>query len=145
MLMALYVWYEGKNLMENFGLQVRQIYTDKNIGDVQLEEDFTDLAGEDVLTLDEDTQKQLEFIRGANTKTYSEWVKEEEQKDLEALKRILSTKVGREAYQKQFDEDPDSLVQRTALYTIPDEIFYNTEQGQKSDLQKQFDSITNLR
>ena len=86
LLMALYVWYEGKNLMENFGLQIRQIYTDKNIGDVQLEEDFTDITGENVIALDEDTQKQLEFLRNTNTKTYSEWKKEEEEKDLAALK-----------------------------------------------------------
>ena len=145
LLMALYVWYEGKNLMENFGLQIRQIYTDKNIGDIQLEEDYTDLTGEDVLAIDEETQKQLEFIKGANTKTYSEWVREEEQKDLQALKRILSTKVGREAYQKQFDADPDELIQKTALYTIPDELFYDTDNAGKSELQKTFDSITNLR
>ena len=145
LLMALYVWYEGKNLMENFGLQIRQIYTDKNIGDVQLEEDFTDITGEDVISLDEDTQKQLEFLRNTNTKTYSEWKKEEEAKDLAALKQILSTKVGREAYQRQFDADPDELVQKNALYTIPDELFFDTDGPQKSDLQKQFDNITNLR
>ena len=145
LLMALYVWYEGKNLMENFGLQIRQIYTDKNIGDVQLEEDFTDITGENVIALDEDTQKQLEFLRNTNTKTYSEWKKEEEEKDLAALKQILSTKVGREAYQKQFDADPDELVQKSALYTIPDALFYGDEDPQKSELQKQFDNITDLR
>lgn len=145
LLMALYVWYEGKNLMENFGLQVREIYTDQNISEVQLEEDYTDITTDDVLAISDEAQEQLKFINTAVTKSYSEWREEEEQKDLEALKRILATKVGREAYQKQFDADPDDIVQKTVLFTIPPEVFGDGDTNKKSELQKQFDGITNLR
>ena len=91
---------------------------------------------------DFDDRHQNRFER---TRLFPAGAGREEQKDLQALKRILSTKVGREAYQKQFDADPDELIQKTALYTIPDELFYDTDNAGKSELQKTFDSITNLR
>lgn len=144
MLMALYVWYEGKNLMENFGLQVRQIYTDKNIGDVQLEEDYVDIGGDDVLAETEEVRQQLNMLNSANVKTYKQWVEEENAKDLESLRKILNTKVGRDAYMKQFDADPDEIVQKTAMYTIPNELFMDVEK-KESPLQQAFRNITDLR
>lgn len=144
LLMALYVWYEGKNLMENFGLQIRQIYTDKNTGDIELEEDYTDIGGDDVLAETEEVQQQLKLLNDANTKSYREWVEAEEKKDLDALRAILSTKVGRDAYIKQFDADPDDIVQKTALFTIPNSVFMD-EEKEESKLNKTFRDIVNLR
>ena len=144
LLMALYVWYEGKNLMENFGLQIRQIYTDKNVGDIELEEDYTDIGGDDVLAETEEVQQQLKLLNAANTKSYREWVEAEEKKDLDALRAILSTKVGRDAYIKQFDADPDDIVQKTALFTIPNSVFMD-EEKEESKLNKTFRDIVNLR
>lgn len=144
LLMALYVWYEGKNLMENFGLQIRQIYTDKNLGEVQLEEDFTDIGSDDVLAITEDVQEQLKLLNSANTKSYREWVEEEEKKDLESLRKLLNTKVGRDAYVNQFGADPDDIVQKTAMFTIPNTVFMEEEE-KESDLQKSFKNITYLR
>lgn len=144
LLMALYVWYEGKNLMENFGLQIRQIYTDKYTSDIELEEDFTDLTSENVTTITEDVQEQLKFLNSANTMSYHDWVLKEEQKDMEAMKRILSTKVGRDAYVKQFDEDPDEVVQKSALFTIPNEVFA-PEEKKESIMSKIFANMIDLR
>lgn len=146
LLMALYVWYEGKNLMENFGLRIRQIYTDKNVGDIQLEEDYTDISGEDVLSLTEEVQEQIEMMNTkANSMSYREWEEQENAKDLKAMEKILSTKVGRDAYVKQFNADPDDLMQESMLFTIPNEVFMEDTDKKISNLQKQFDNITNLR
>lgn len=144
MLMALYVWYEGKNLMENFGLQIQQIYTDKNVGEVSLEEDYENVAVDDVLTETELTKQQLDFLKSSNTMSYENWVKQEEEKDMEAMKKILATKPGREAYVKKFHSDPDEITQTAALFTIPDEVF-RTEEKKESKLQNAFNNITNLR
>lgn len=144
LLMALYVWYEGKNLMENFGLQIRQIYTDKYTSDIELEEDFTDLTSEDVTTITEDVQEQLKFLKSADNMSYHDWVLKEERKDMEAMKRILNTKVGRDAYVKQFDEDPDDVIQKSALFTIPNEVFA-PEEKKESIMGKIFANMTDLR
>lgn len=145
MLMALYVWYEGKNLMENFGLQIQQIYTDKDVGDISIEEDYDEVMVDDVLTETEETRKQLEFLKSSNTLSYEQWMQQEEKKDMDSLKNILSTKVGRDAYIKQFDEDPNDIVQSTAMFTIPDAVFREDDKNANSDIQKAFDNITNLR
>ena len=63
---------------------------------------------------------------------------------MEAMKRILSTKVGRDAYVKQFDEDPDEVVQKSALFTIPNEVFA-PEEKKESIMSKIFANMIDLR
>ena len=145
-LMALYVWYEGKNLMENFGLQKRSIYTDEYTSEIQLEEDYVDLATDDVISVSDEVISQLNYLGSTSNKSLAQFTAEEEQKDMKALKDLLSNKMLREVYMKQYDADPNDILVQSPLYEIPNSYFFDQDNNTyKSDLQSDFDNITYLR
>lgn len=135
-LMALYVWYHGKNLAENFGIKKSVIKTDESldeeikdwntatefVGDVI--EDFYDKDTESV------TYQSNKFIRESKQamgKTFNEFEKERLAKENEILKRYLSSRVGREAYARTYNIDIKDLEEQYGgpgnLVDIPVEIF----------------------
>lgn len=135
-LMALYVWYHGKNLAENFGIKKSVIKTDESldeeikdwntatefVGDVI--EDFYDKDTESV------TYQSNKFIRESKQamgKTFDEFEKERLAKENEILKRYLSSRVGREAYARTYNIDINDLEEQYGgpgnLVDIPAEIF----------------------
>lgn len=135
-LMALYVWYHGKNLAENFGIKKSVIKTDESldeeikdwntatefVGDVI--EDFYDKDTESV------TYQSNKFIRESKQamgKTFNEFEKERLAKENEILKRYLSSRVGREAYARTYNIDINDLEEQYGgpgnLVDIPVEIF----------------------
>lgn len=135
-LMALYVWYHGKNLAENFGIKKSVIKTDESldeeikdwntatefVGDVI--EDFYDKDTESV------TYQSNKFIRESKQamgKTFDEFEKERLAKENEILKRYLSSRVGREAYARTYNIDINDLEEQYGgpgnLVDIPVEIF----------------------
>ena len=135
-LMALYVWYHGKNLAENFGIKKSVIKTDESldeeikdwntatefVGDVI--EDFYDKDTESI------TYQSNKFIRESKQamgKTFDEFEKERLAKENEILKRYLSSRVGREAYARTYNIDINDLEEQYGgpgnLVDIPAEIF----------------------
>ena len=135
-LMALYVWYHGKNLAENFGIKKSVIKTDESldeeikdwntatefVGDVI--EDFYDKDTESI------TYQSNKFIRESKQamgKTFDEFEKERLAKENEILKRYLSSRVGREAYARTYNTDINDLEEQYGgpgnLVDIPVEIF----------------------
>ena len=52
---------------------------------------------------------------------YQEWAKKVQAEDEAAMQRILDTKIGREAYERQFHTKLDS--QENTIRSIPNEIF----------------------
>lgn len=122
-LMALYVWYEGKNLMELYGIDKVAIRTDESVDDAlsPLEEQYSDIVKELELSDNELVQNQLKIIQD-NSKTYNQFIDEQNKEDQKSLDKLLSTKLGVQAYAKQFNLDPDSLVQK-GVTRLPDELF----------------------
>lgn len=118
MLMALYVWYYGKNLTENFGIRKTVIKTDE-----ELDEEISDFSTateyigdyiEDYYIDDEESTKAqvnkfLVESKQAMGKTYDEFEKERLAKENEILKQYLSTRVGREAYARTNNLDLKDL------------------------------------
>lgn len=118
MLMALYVWYYGKNLTENFGIRKTVIKTDE-----ELDEEISDFSTateyigdyiEDYyIDNEESTKAQVnKFLvesKQAMGKTYDEFEKERLAKENEILKQYLSTRVGREAYARTNNLDLKDL------------------------------------
>ena len=146
LLMALYVWYEGKNLMENFGLEIRQIRTD-NEEEVEgrLEEHHTDMVDSINLSNDDSIVKeQLDYITSNSSMSFKEWQEMQQKEDLDALRKVLQTPGGREAYAKMNHEEIDDLDGFTTMTTLPNSLFYD-EEKKVNKLQQQFDSIKNLR
>lgn len=150
-LMALYVWYYGKDLMENFGLDKRMIQTDAEedvevdpLGENQGYEDIThgiETEAEGVI------ESQLAYLNSINVTMYNEFLENERAKDKQAMDNILRTELGRQAYAETFHVDINDI-STSSTYQIPDEVFndmYNSGTQEKSALQKQFETMETPR
>ena len=145
-LMALYVWYYGKNLMENFGLDKRMIHTDSE-EDVEVDPLGENYGYEDIIPeietdIEGEVQAQLNYLNSNKVVLYNEFLEQERLKDERALQEILKTKLGREAYAQQYHMDVKDL-NVSALYEIPSSYFGVEPSGtqNKSQLQIEFDSL----
>lgn len=157
-LWALYVWYYGKNLMENWHLQKTElkiddefeiddtVYQENNIKDIGME------IVEDVYDYDDtedsaNVSKQIKSISGKSM-LHSDFVRQQEKEDEEALNKLLATNpLARRAYSKKYHIDEEEL-NGPSYNTLSDiDSFYNDYDNEKpkSVLQGRFDSISNLR
>ena len=149
-LLALYVWYEGKNLMQNFGLDKGTLYTDDADEEyLGLDETYRDIVNEIEMEDDEELQEQLNFLSSDKSVSFKQWQDQEFLKDQEALNNLLKNKVARRAYARQNHVEEESLNNEHSFTTLPNTVFYMTDtdenQDTRSSLQKEFDSIINLR
>lgn len=149
-LLALYVWYEGKDLMQNFGLDKGTIYTDATDEEYfGLEETYRNIVEDIEIEDDEELKDQLNFLSSDKSISFKEWQDQEFLKDKEVLNNLLRNKVTRKAYARQNHMDEESLNNEHAFTTLPNSAFYvmdlNEDQDNRSDLQKEFDNIIDLR
>lgn len=124
-LLALYVWYEGKGLVENWGLQKTTIKCEDSIDEpiysVSNEERLPDVADED----DDIIAPQMEYINSDKSITYDQWEKAEYHKEHELLEQLLkSDKLARMAYCRKYNID-ESEKAGQGMYTIPASVFTN--------------------
>lgn len=130
LLMALYVWYEGKDVMERYGIQKTTISTDAALEEAvySLEEKYTGLIDE--ISIEENTEisQQLVEMEKAKGKLHNEWVKEQLADDERALQAILSTKIGRQAYSEKYNTPIQDLEQ--GMFNIPNNVFEEFYSGQ---------------
>lgn len=145
-LMALYVWYYGKNLMENFGLDKRMIHTDAE-EDVEVDplgenEEYEDIIGAIETESDGQVQSQLAYLNSNKVIMYNEFLEMEKAKDEQAMKEILKTKIGREAYSEKYHIGINDI-EVSSMYQIPDAVFNDMYQGTQeiSALQQQFNAM----
>lgn len=148
-LMALYVWYEGKDLMENFHLDKGTLTTDSAEEEILgIEESYEDIVADlDNTDVESDVGKQLAYLNSAKSISYKQWKELQFMQDQEALKELLHDKRSREAYARKFNTDPDALIDDYNTTNIPMSVFTFMHDNDKtaSDLQREFDSITDLR
>ena len=152
-LLALYVWYEGKNLMENFGLQKGSIYSDEEeSSEYSIHEDYETISGEiDRAVTDEENivESQLNYLKSDRSILYEEWLEQSRKEDEEALKMLLKNKIARKAYMKKYNMSEDEIDDGSLFFTIPNDIFddiYSDGMNRmENSLQKQFDSIQDIR
>lgn len=150
-LMALYVWYYGKNLMENFGLDKRMIHTDAD-EDVEVDplgdgnnsyEDIIHYVEEPGDGTHNIVQEQLQYLNSTKVVLYEDFLASERAKDEKAMEDILRTPVGRQAYAEKYHIDINDI-QTSSLYHIPDKEFnmmYDASMSQISELQQQYNSM----
>lgn len=125
-LMALYVWYEGKNLRETFGIEKGSIKTEDDIDETLFgfDENIGNIS-EEILELDSSTHselhQQLKVLDKAKGILFNDWLKQEEKKDQEALDKFLSTRLGRETYSRQYNIPIEELQQPNR--NIPDSVY----------------------
>ena len=128
-LWALYVYYQGGDLMQNWGITKHILRTDADLEEATLDirEDQQNVSQDIELSDNEDIQSQLDALNSAPGKrAYEDFIKEELAKDDAALDKILSDKNIRKnlssAYQIMANEynDKDSNIE-----TIPTDVFMN--------------------
>lgn len=145
-LLALYMWYEGKDLMERYGLQKGTISTDEDLTvEMGLGENLEDISSEMAIEDDEILVDTKEFIKSSQSKSYNEWLKEQQEENMKADEQLRTDPRTRKAwYAHNHLEDDGAGV---GIYKIPDNVFnsFYDEEKPKSKLQEEFDSINELR
>jgi len=128
-LIALYVWYEGQNLVENWGLQKRTIKCDDNADEEifnPMIEEVIDIS--DCIDDNEQVKSQMEYLQSDKTSLYNEWEQSQKQSDDKALQMLLnSSKVARQAYNAKYHtvyEDGSA-----GMFTMPDSVFMDNDEA----------------
>ena len=130
--MAIYVWYDGQDLMERYGIMKNSIKTDEDIEEVitDLEsESNTEVVLDDEDVYDEETKQQLEVLSSTKIILSSEFQKMQHEKDTECLNRLMEFRPAKEAYIKKYNIDANeaslNLVSDIGSNrkTIPDQMF----------------------
>lgn len=143
-LMALYVWYDGHNVMENFNIQKNVIKTDDNedIEEIEGGIESEKLEKVDVDTVENDTvnsmiHEQMEYIKDA-TKfklgyMYNNEVYMQEESDVQML--LASDQTFRKAYNEKYHID-EGDTGYTRMVMIPDSIFLDDEYNEEVESNK---------
>jgi len=131
-LWALYVIYEGGDLMRNWGIERHEIRTDADLeeavydfeqGKEQVNLNMTGVDLETQQIVDEQ-MKTLENSPGK--KMYREWLEEEKAKDAACLAKLLKDPKAREAYARDMHLTLDDVTPAAgSLDTLPMDVFLN--------------------
>ena len=139
-LMALYVWYEGKNLREDFGIEKSGIKTEESI-DEEIELVTGPGSGVDMTkamaavnrppdAADSILTTQLAQLAKAKGLLFSEFVEQQRKADEEHLKQLLMNPKDKEAYARFYGVSPDSVDVdfnkdsfSEAMSNLPDSVF----------------------
>ena len=125
-LWALYIYYCGGDLMNNWGITKRVLRTDADLEEavVDIHEDQHDVVQELDIVDDEEINTQLETIKNAPGKMlYEQWIQEETRKDEESMNRLLQDK----AVQRSLADRYHIVVPQAnqTVQTIPTDVFLN--------------------
>lgn len=129
-LLALYVWYEGKNIRETWGIEKSGIKTDEDIDDViELDtspnKNSTDISKDLNLVNAEFNPEMLKLqysmgeIIKAKGVLYKEYKKMIEKQESEYLAELLQDPIAKEAYARNYGVDPNAINPNT-LYNESD-------------------------
>ena len=139
LLMALYVWYEGKNLKDIFHINKTTIKTEDSVDDIigedsqsALERKYTEII-EELKLPDDDTEKtikevneSLKVLKQGMGVMFGDFVKQQREKENQLLLDMLQNKVAREAFaRKEHLPVQDIEVMAKGNYTIPNSVFLN--------------------
>lgn len=134
-LWALYIYYCGGDLMNNWGISRRVLKTDADLEEavMDIQEDSRDLVDEiDVLDNDE-VNEQIETLNNAPGKMlYEEWMQAETARDDAAMNKLLADK----AVQKSLADRYHIVVPQVSQTTqsIPNEVFMNFNQDPEEEM-----------
>lgn len=147
-LMALYVWYEGKNLKELFHIEKSAIQADHDVDETisGLDEQYTTIT-EEIEYLDdekqEEIQKEVTQMKQAAGILFHEWKKQEMAKEEQMFKLMLQNKAIKAAYAKQNHCSIEDVEEEMGEeMSLPDSIFTNyyvdEEEAYKETIAKNF-------
>lgn len=150
-LMALYVWYYGKDLMSTWGVKKSTIRSDEDYEESLLDKDINNT--EDILTdsteagMTEEVKQQIDMLMKGHGQTAEEFLISQADRDRELLEQLISSnQLAREAYATKYNDR--SVTINTGQTVIPDSVFLgfiNDDGTPMDDLNKQFASMGDQR
>ena len=147
LLMALYVWYYGKNVRENFNIKKETIRSDEDYQESVLDQEKSTAVVDILGTYEEseEVQEQIETITKGFGITNEQFIAKQLSKDEEALQWLLRTnKIAREAYERKYNTKLEGYDGNGGRIDIPDAVFTsfydnsNPFKEEMSELNKQF-------
>lgn len=128
-LLALYVWYNGDNLRNQWNIRKSSIATDDNCMEDfdDINTGYEDLSAQISMVEDvtqEEIKEELEILDD-HSKTNAEWREIERNQDKKATMDLLQNKIDRDVYIQHYNINEDELNDAMSMnqYTISDEIF----------------------
>jgi hypothetical protein len=150
-LMALYVWYEGKNLKELFNIEKCSIKTEADIDENVdgLEEKFSSII-EEIEYIgnekQEEVNKELAEMKAAAGVMLNEWKLKEAEKENNMLRIMLQNRAVKEAYARQNNCSVFDLESNLGIDSgIPDSVFTSFNSDDDEDYKKMMDENFNFR
>lgn len=154
-LMALYVWYYGKNLRDLYGIDKKTIKTDEDIDDVigingNDENGSVEILSDEFTTFekpgDQQVKTDINMMKEGIGITLKEFRDMENHKEEEQLRQLLRSEIGREAYSNAMkipkdSIDQDSVGSTSTTSSLPNSLF--TDFNKSDDMIDQ-DSIYNI-
>ena len=133
-LMAMYVWYDGKNVMENWNLMKNTIKTDEDEeiidGDIERDSDIKTVdVGVAEIIEDDDVQSQLQYINDSNKRAvlYEDFEKQIREREDEQLRYMMGTDpTFRKAVNNAY-HTPDNEAGIRTMILLPNEVFIDDE------------------
>lgn len=155
-LMALYVWYEGKNLKENFGINKSTIKTEDSVDDSvgrELEERYTEIVEELKLPPEEQSESlrqmndQLKMMKMGMGMMFNEFVQKQRANEQQMLMDMLQNKAVREAYSKATQIPVSELegMTKSNKFRVPDSVFTSFGEDPEERIQKEIAKNMNFQ
>lgn len=126
-LMAMYVWYEGKDLKERFGIEKTTIKTDEDIDEVVTGLDEADQTGivteiENIQSSNEEIDKTIKALQAGAGIMFSEFMKREREFDQQSFQLLLQNPAAKASYAQAHNmtEEEVDAIYGNSKKAIPD-------------------------
>lgn len=126
-LWALYVWYEGKDLIDNWGINKSTLKTDAELDETinTIEQKYRPILDEIIAETNDEVNKQLQALNSVKAISMAQWMKQEQEKNEQATKILLQTPIGRQGYARTFNTDLEAMENMNVVTNLPDSVFGN--------------------
>lgn len=144
-LYSIYPIYYGKNVRENWHISIPTLRTaDDEAQEIFQDFNATEMVGivKDIENLDNDEMITEQLQKMDKSKLYHQFAEQQRLENEAAMAQILSTRLGKEAYARQFNIPIESMGQEDNSYSMinaidqfySEENDYNDTNGQKMDI-----------
>ena len=131
LLMALYVWYEGTNLAERYGIKKTSIRTDDEVDEPidYFDDETVEIVGSFNTKdeIDEEIELHLKEAIKAGGQTIEEFLNKQRIEEKEQYERLINTPLGEKAYRERYNipknEPLNKYIQGGDTYNMPENIF----------------------
>ena len=149
-LMAIYVWYDGKNLREIYGVDKGAIKTEDDVDDVlemESANDSVDITNQLAAvnrtpdSAEDKLDAQLAEMKKAQGILFTDFIKKQRKEELAQLAELLKNPANRQAYANKYKISVDSVsledgttFDDNGLQTLPDSLFtdFNKDEEEMS-------------